>query len=356
MSDDTLPDPTAVAGMPHPRESHVLLGQGRAEHEFTDAAASGRMHSGWLLTGPQGIGKATFAYRAAAWLLAGAPTSGMDLPDDHPDLRLIRAGSHPRLLVIKRGPNEKGDRLESVITVRAMRQLGSFFGLSATDGGRRVVIVDAADDMNPNAANALLKLLEEPPAGAVLLLIAHQPARLLPTIRSRCRVLPLAPLTGDDLAAILQAEDGAALSALAQGSAGAAARIVAHDGLKLYADLVAVMDGMPRFDRPRATQLIASVTARGADGRLALLVDLIDLFLSRAARAGILGAPLPAASPHETAVLQRLAPHDGAARLFADLQQTLSAKLRQGLAVNLDPAMLILDTLLEIEGALRKLP
>ncbi|AEM41811.1 DNA polymerase III subunit delta [Ketogulonicigenium vulgare WSH-001] len=314
------------------------------------------MHSGWLLTGPQGIGKATFAYRAAAWLLAGAPTSGMDLPDDHPDLRLIRAGSHPRLLVIKRGPNEKGDRLESVITVRAMRQLGSFFGLSATDGGRRVVIVDAADDMNPNAANALLKLLEEPPAGAVLLLIAHQPARLLPTIRSRCRVLPLAPLTGDDLAAILQAEDGAALSALAQGSAGAAARIVAHDGLKLYADLVAVMDGMPRFDRPRATQLIASVTARGADGRLALLVDLIDLFLSRAARAGILGAPLPAASPHETAVLQRLAPHDGAARLFADLQQTLSAKLRQGLAVNLDPAMLILDTLLEIEGALRKLP
>ncbi|WP_367750228.1 DNA polymerase III subunit delta' [Ketogulonicigenium vulgare] len=334
----------------------MLLGQGRAEHEFTDAAASGRMHSGWLLTGPQGIGKATFAYRAAAWLLAGAPTSGMDLPDDHPDLRLIRAGSHPRLLVIKRGPNEKGDRLESVITVRAMRQLGSFFGLSATDGGRRVVIVDAADDMNPNAANALLKLLEEPPAGAVLLLIAHQPARLLPTIRSRCRVLPLAPLTGDDLAAILQAEDGAALSALAQGSAGAAARIVAHDGLKLYADLVAVMDGMPRFDRPRATQLIASVTARGADGRLALLVDLIDLFLSRAARAGILGAPLPAASPHETAVLQRLAPHDGAARLFADLQQTLSAKLRQGLAVNLDPAMLILDTLLEIEGALRKLP
>ncbi|WP_273691343.1 DNA polymerase III subunit delta' [Ketogulonicigenium vulgare] len=356
MSDDTLPDPTAVAGMPHPRESHVLLGQARAEHEFTDAAASGRMHSGWLLTGPQGIGKATFAYRAAAWLLAGAPASGMDLPDDHPDLRLIRAGSHPRLLVIKRGPNEKGDRLESVITVRAMRQLGSFFGLSATDGGRRVVIVDAADDMNPNAANALLKLLEEPPAGAVLLLIAHQPARLLPTIRSRCRVLPLAPLTGDDLAAILQAEDGAALSALAQGSAGAAARIVAHDGLKLYADLVAVMDGMPRFDRPRATQLIASVTARGADGRLALLVDLIDLFLSRAARAGILGAPLPAASPHETAVLQRLAPHDGAARLFADLQQTLSAKLRQGLAVNLDPAMLILDTLLEIEGALRKLP
>ncbi|ARO15447.1 DNA polymerase III subunit delta [Ketogulonicigenium robustum] len=355
MSDDTLPDPTQVDGTPHPREAAALIGQAKAEATFLDAAATGRLHSGWLLTGPQGIGKATLAYRIAAWLLAGAPASGMNLPEDDPDLRLVRAGSHPRLLVIKRGPNEKGDRLESVITVRAVRQLGSFFGLSAAGGGRRVVIVDAADDMNPNAANALLKLLEEPPPGAVLLLIAHQPARLLPTIRSRCRTLPLAPLGPDALATILGSADGAALSVLAQGSAGAAARVLAHDGVKLYSDLMGVMKTMPRFDRPRARALTTAVTARGADGKLALLVDLIDLFLSRAARAGILGAPLPEAAPDEAALLHRLSPHNGAARLYADLQQTLSAKVRQGLAVNLDPAMLILDTLLQIEDATKRI-
>lgn len=184
-----LPDPDRIAGAPHPRDATRLLGHAGAEAEFLAAHASGRLHSGWLLTGPAGIGKATLAYRMAAFLLAGhdqgmfgAPTS-LDLPDNDPDLRLIRAGSHPRLFVLRRGLNDKGDGWRSQITVDEARRLKGFFQMSAADGGRRVVIIDAADEMNVSAANAILKGLEEPPARTTLLLVAHQPARLLPTIR-----------------------------------------------------------------------------------------------------------------------------------------------------------------------------
>lgn len=132
-------------------------------------------------------------------------------------MRRSRAGSEPGLFALTRGPNDKGDRLAAEIRVDQVRKLKSFFSLSATDGGRRVVIVDAADEMNVNAANALLKLLEEPPARTVLLLVVHQPARLLPTIRSRCRELRLTPLGPEDMAAALD-QAGAALAAGGRGA------------------------------------------------------------------------------------------------------------------------------------------
>lgn len=356
-ADDPAPEPDRREGAPHPREATALWGHSDAQREALAAIASGKLHSGWLLSGPEGIGKATFAYRMAGTLLARDPLpERLGLPADHPDARLIRAGAHPRLLVLRRGQDDKGN-LRSVITVEEARRLRDFFGLSAADGGRRVVIVDAADDLNPNAANAILKLLEEPPARATLLLISHQPARLLPTIRSRCRTLRLHPLAPQDLAGALAAiglatDAPEALAELAGGSVGHAVRLLAEGGLDLYAELLALFAGLPRMDRPRAIKLAESCAGPKAADRFALALDLLDLLLTRLARAGLQGPP-PEAAPGESLVLARLSPHDQAARAWAERQALASARARQGRAVNLDPAALLLDMLLQIEQTAR---
>lgn len=368
MTDDALPEPDRIEGAPHPRETQTLFGQSAAEASFLEAYTTGRLHHGWLITGPRGVGKATLAWRIARFLLATPATEdaglfgdappappNLDIPESHPVARHMRAGAEPGLFVLRRGPNDKGDRLSAEIRVDEVRKLKSFLHLSAADGGRRVVIVDAADELNVAAANALLKLLEEPPAGATLLLIAHQPSGLLPTIRSRCRELRLTPLSTDDLALALEqahveAANPAALAALAGGSAGEAIRLVNLDGLSTYGRIVSLFATLPRLDRPAALQLADSAAQRGAgESRLALILMLMDLFLARLARAGISGTFGPEAAPGEAALLQRLSPHAHAARVWADLHQTLGARARHGLAVNLDPAALLLDMIFKID-------
>ncbi|MFN3294898.1 MAG: DNA polymerase III subunit delta', partial [Gemmobacter sp.] len=286
LSDD-LPEPDRAPGAPHPRETPVLFGQHRAEAAFLDAYNSGRLHHGWLLTGARGLGKATLAWRIARFLLATPEADGglfappppatLDIAPDHPVARRVAALSESRLFLLRRGPNEKGDALSREITVGEVRKLKSFFALSAADGGRRVAIIDAADELNISAANALLKLLEEPPEKVTMLLVAHQPARLLPTIRSRCRVLALAPLEPADLAQALAAagaegEDPQVLAELAGGSVGAALRVSALEGAELYARLLALMATLPRMDRARALALADGVAGKGNEARFELLL------------------------------------------------------------------------------------
>lgn len=367
MTDDSLPDPDRIEGAAHPRDSAQVFGQDAAEAAFLAAFVAGRLHSGWLLSGPRGIGKATLAYRIAAFLLAqrpdeaglfGAPPppQSLDVAPDDPDQRLIRSGAHPRLFVLRRGPNDTGNRLSATISVDRVRALKGFFQMSAVDGGHRVVIVDCADEMNPSAANALLKSLEEPPERVTQLLIAHQPARLLPTIRSRCRELRLAPLAPADLGRALAAQGTTAdamdaLAVLAGGSVGDAIRLTRHDGLAIYAALVKLLDGLPRFDRPAALDLAESCTGKGAEARFPLVLDLLDLLLARLARAGLQGPPATQGAPGEARLLARLSPDDRTARRWAGLQQDLGQRARAGRAVNLDPAALILDMLWRIEEA-----
>jgi DNA polymerase-3 subunit delta' len=369
MSDDgLLPEPDRVEGAPHPRETVQLFGQGTAEAEFLDAFNTGRLHHGWLITGPRGVGKATLAWRIARFLLAtplvqeeglfGAPPppATLDIAPDHPVSRRLLALSDPGLFLLRRGPTDKGDRLAAEIRVSDVRRLGNFFALSAADGGRRVVIVDAADDLNTQAANAILKMLEEPPARTVMLLVSHQPSGLLPTIRSRCRTLRLAPLGPLDIAQALEQAgiapegDPAALAELSGGSVGAAVRLLNLGGLKLYSELVGLMESLPRLDRPRALRLAEAAATRGAEERLDLLFSLTDLMLARLARAGATGhAPRAEAAPGEAALLARLAPDARKGRDWADCAEAIGARARHGRAVNLDPASLVLDTVFRIQ-------
>lgn len=368
MADPDLPEPDCIPGAPHPRETPALFGQTGAEAGFLEAFTSGRLHHAWMLTGPKGVGKATLAWKIARFLLDAPADQGglfgmppppvsLDTDPDSPLARRMRALSEPRLFLLRRTPNEKGVALSQFITVDDVRAMKSFFALSAADGGKRVAIVDAVDDMNIAAANALLKLLEEPPAGVVFLLIAHQPARLLPTIRSRCRELRLTALTPPDLARALDLAGGevapgdlAALAELAGGSVGDAFRLTNMDGLATYAGLVRLFGTLPRLDRARALALADSAGARGAEERFDLILSQIDLFLSRLARAAARRETPPEAAPEEAAVFARLAPDTASARPWAELAQTLTLRARRGKAVNLDPAALLMDILLRIDA------
>ena len=367
LSENPVPDPDRVEGAPHPRETLRLFGQAVAERAFLDAFTEGRPHHAWLITGPRGIGKATLAWKIARFLLAtpddGAglfaapPPATLDIPHDHPVARRMIALSEPRHFLLRRPWDDtaRPPRHSQVITVDEVRRMKAFFTLAAADGGRRTAIVDSADEMNPQAANALLKLLEEPPRGVTLLLVSHQPARLLPTIRSRCRELRLGPVGAADMAQALAAAgiepvDPAALAILSGGAVGEAIRIANLDGLRLYAQLVALMETLPRLDRPRAIALAEAGGGRGAEATFDLILRLIEIFLSRLARSGSTGIVPPEATRGEAALIARLAPHPRAARLWADLAQTLAARARRGKAVNLDPAALLMDTVLKIDA------
>jgi DNA polymerase-3 subunit delta' len=210
--------------------------------------------------------------------------------------------------------------------------------------------------MNTSAANALLKLLEEPPARVTLLLIAHQPARLLPTIRSRCRELRLGPLSASDLAdALAQAggeiapQESIPLAELAGGSVGEAFRMTNLDGLKLYQSLINLFTSLPRLDRSKALALAEAGAAKGAEQTFELIVTLLDLFLARLARAGTLGALPPEAARGEAALIERLSPTADHARIWADLAQVLGLRARRGKSVNLDPSALLMDMVLKID-------
>ena len=365
MTGEDLPEADRADGAPHPRETLQLFGQQAAEDRLLEALNSGRMHHAWLITGPKGVGKATLAWRLARHLIATPietadeglfgdappPPDTLTISPDHPVSHRIAALSEPGLLLIRRAWDHDRKRLKTQITVDEVRKLSSFFGLSSTDGGRRVVIVDSVDDMNPSAANALLKVLEEPPKNAVLLLISHAPARLLPTIRSRCRDIRLPALDDAALKAALDAagypDADPQLSALSGGSVGTAIRLISQNGPELYDQILQLLATTPSLDRAAARKFAEHITARGQEERLTVALDLLNLALSRMARHGT-GIPTASAASNEAEVFNRLSPNPHAARRWATLQQELSQRIGHGRAVNVDAQSLILDSLLKI--------
>ena len=278
-------DSDRIEGFAHPRDSSDLLGQDVALARAARALRAGRPPSAWLITGPPGIGKATLAYRIARYLLAhGATQEGpedLSVPPDNSAVRQVSAQSHPGLLVLKRAINPRTGKLMTVLSVDEIRRLSDFFGMTSGAGGWRVAIVDTADDMNDNAANALLKMLEEPPANAMLLLLSNIPGRLLPTIRSRCQRLDLRPLDDATLEKALirylpeaSAADRAALARLSGGSIGAALTLASGEG----GDLAREADRL--IDQAREPDLLALLTLGEKLGRMRDGLDQFGDFLT----------------------------------------------------------------------------
>jgi DNA polymerase III subunit delta' len=215
----------------HPRDTERLLGHEAQEAAFVSALESGRLHHAWLLTGPEGVGKASFAYMAARRLLGAAPDGkgGLSSSLDSIPARLMAAKSHPDFMALERIGEDGKPR--KVIPVDEARQLPEFFSKSPAQAPYRVAIIDAADDLNVNAANAILKTLEEPPPRGVLFLVSHAPGRLLPTIRSRCRTLAFRVPDSDTAESIVRQQseldgyDTARLVKMAGGSPGLALKM-----------------------------------------------------------------------------------------------------------------------------------
>lgn len=269
-----------------PRENPNLFGHEQAERTFEAAITSGRLHHAWLIAGAEGIGKATLAYRLARRLL-----NGRGVPNDprSPVFRRIARATHADLLTVERAWDDKRKRQRTEIVIEGARDIAGFLRLTPAEGGWRVVVVDGAEHLNRNAANALLKVLEEPPGRAVLLLTCASPGRLLPTIRSRCRRLPLRPLGPADmeraLAAVLAEQDAsarAALAAAASGSPGRAVLLAEEGGVGIAALVDEVLRAAPSIPLNRAYEL-ADKLAR-SDAGYSTFMDLLRDRLGSAVR------------------------------------------------------------------------
>lgn len=341
-----------LEGFPHPRETSEITGHDAALADAAAAIASGRMHHAWLITGPKGIGKATLAYRMARSLLrygAGtSPPADLALAGDDPVFRRIKALSHPDLLLLRR-PVDKTDRIQGVLPVEEVRKAFDFFSLSASEGGWRVCIVDSADDMNIAAANALLKILEEPPVNAVFLLISHSPGRLLPTIRSRCRKLALSPLKDADLLRIvarhfpeLPKDDLRLAAQLAEGRPGSALALARDGGLDMFREMISLLMSLPRPDLTALHALGDRLARPNAAQSYETMMEMLTAWLARMIRLGAAGAIPEDRAAGEAALMQRLlaaAPLDQ----WTGVWENINSLLRRADSVNLGRKQVILS-------------
>jgi DNA polymerase-3 subunit delta' len=285
----------ADSDVPHPRYTGALFGHDEAEQALLGSYRGGRIPHAWLIGGPSGIGKATLAYRLARFVLAHpdpvAPevqtATSLAVAADAPAARQIAGEAHPDLLVLRRTINEKTGKLYQDIVADEVRRVVPFFGSTAGEGGWRIVIVDAVEELNPAGANALLKLLEEPPPRSLLLLISHVPGRVLPTIRSRCRVLLLRPLDEASVAKAVAAALGRApdepdiveAAAAADGNVGRALALLDGPMLALRKKVMAALDQLPNTD-PRTLHSLGDAIAGSEAQPLLTFVDLVNEWLS----------------------------------------------------------------------------
>ena len=323
------------------------------------------MHHAWLVRGAEGIGKATLAYRMARFALSPAAARSaspgrLDV-QDNPAAQQVARLAHPGLLVLRRPYDTKAKRFQIAIPIDEVRRLRSFLGLTSEPGAWRVVLVDRADDLNLNAANALLKSLEEPPARTLFLLVTSEPGRLLATIRSRCRTLDLAPLSPADLKSAaeaafraadkpaLDADEFATLAALARGSVRRLLVLAAIGGVELGAKVEALLAGLPKVDWTRAHALADELARPDAEVRYEMFFDLLLGGLRQLLHGAVGEAQSDARQAKHAGRLI------GEARLasWAELWETIGREKSMAEALNLDRKALILGTIARLEAASR---
>jgi DNA polymerase-3 subunit delta' len=368
LEEDDERGEAAEVAVPTPRENTTLKGHEAAEATLLSAVTSGRMPHGLLITGPHGIGKATLAFRFARFLLShvaeqsgGAlfaparPTSLM-VPAEHPVFRRVASSGHADLLTVERGIDPKRKRERTEIVVEDARAIAAFLRLTPAEGGWRVVIVDTADEMNRNAANAVLKVLEEPPERAILILVSDNPGRLLPTIRSRCRRLALRPLSDAIVADLigryrpdLSAADQVALVELAEGSIGHAIELAEQGGVALHRDLLGILRSLPELDGAELHAFADRVARWGAEDAFRVLSELMPATLARAIAKAAGSEP---AGEGPEAVLSKLLARRGLDR-WVEVWEKISELFAQADAINLDRRQVVLNAFFALEEAAR---
>ena len=356
--------------LPAPRANPDLVGHEAAEKLLLDAWNSGRMAHAWLIGGVPGIGKATLAYRFARFVLAqggqagepalfGAPEPprSLDVPVGAPVFARIAAAGHSDLLTVERPMDEKKGKLKRDIPVDEVRRIAPFLRLTAAEGGWRVVVLDGADRLNPAGQNAILKILEEPPARALLIVVTDNPGALLPTIRSRCRKLALSPLPETAVLELLGRArpdlpdgDRRALAGLAEGSIGRAVELAEAGGLDLYRDMVALFGQAPRIDTVAAHGFADRLARRGNEAAYEVATELMVWWLARLVRAvarGELPAPVV---PGEAEVARRLTGERGLER-WVEVWEKVTRLFTRADTANLDRKQVVLNALLTLEAA-----
>ncbi|MFA5898720.1 MAG: DNA polymerase III subunit delta' [Hyphomicrobium sp.] len=360
---EELPEADRLEEYPHPRQTEKLFGHVDAERAFAESLSGGRVHHAWLLAGPKGIGKATLAYRVARAALANPNErdplgQSLDVDPNTIAARQVRALSHPGLLVIRRPYDVKAKRFATSIPVDEVRRLRNFLGHRAAGDGWRIVIVDEANELNVNAANALLKSLEEPPSRTVFLLVSSAPGQLVPTIRSRCRMLALSPLGERDLrTAATQAitaaggnppsdADWPPLEQLSAGSAGRLLGLLGAGGLDLQEKINRILGLLPRIDWRTVHTLSDELQPMAAETRFQLFFELLLDRLSRLIHVTATGE----GAAEDRALADRLI-GEGRLASFAALWERIAREKADTLALNLDRKSLIIETVAALSTA-----
>lgn len=350
-------------GPPSPRENPHFVGHAWAEKTLLQAYNSGRLPHAWLITGAAGIGKATLAYRFARFVLSRASADGglFDAAPSTPDSLAVEAGDpvfqrvaaegHADLRCVERVADPKTGKMRTEIIAEQVRGIGKFFSLTAAEGGWRVVVIDSGDEMNRHAANAVLKVLEEPPSKSLLLVVSHNPGRLLPTIRSRCRRLTLKPLSGGTVAELLSryrpdAGDADVLARLGCGSIGRALSLAEEGGLALYHDLMGLLESLPDLD-PGALHGLGQRAAK-SDTAFRVLSDLVKEWLGRLILFAADGAR-EGADAGETALMARLS--SGGLEPWLEVWDKVNRLLAR--ADKQDRKQVVLNVFFTMERALR---